>query len=52
LEDGWVPLEVMLTFKRLANLTTDPDVVVTAVEASKLIEVRTYTVAYSLLLNW
>jgi lupus La protein len=41
LEDGWVPLEVMLKFKRLSSLTTDCDVVVTALEASKLMEVRT-----------
>jgi len=39
LEDGWVPLEIMLKFKRLANLTTDADVIVTALEESKLIEV-------------
>jgi hypothetical protein len=42
LEDGWVPLEVMLKFKRLSNLTTDCDVVVTALEASELMEVRTH----------
>lgn len=40
LEDGWVPLEIMLKFKRLANLTTDADVIVTALEESKLIEVN------------
>lgn len=39
LEDGWIPLEIMLKFKRLANLTTDADVIVTALEESKLIEV-------------
>jgi lupus La protein len=41
LEDGWVPLEVILKFKRLSDLTTDSDVVVTALEASELMEVRT-----------
>jgi hypothetical protein len=51
LEDGWIPLEIMLTFKRLANLTTEPDVVVTALETSKLIEVRTCTVASSSLIQ-
>jgi lupus La protein len=44
LEDGWIPLEVMLKFKRLASLTTDPDVIVTALEASEVMEVRTCTV--------
>lgn len=39
LEDGWVPLEVILKFKRLSNLTTDCDVIVTALEASELMEV-------------
>lgn len=52
LEDGWVPLEIMLKFKRLANLTTDSDVIVTAVEESKLIEVSTCSVPYSSLINW
>ena len=42
----------MLKFKRLANLTTDADVIVTALEESKLIEVRTCTVPYSSLMNW
>lgn len=52
LEDGWIPLEIMLKFKRLANLTTDADVIVTALEESKLIEVRICTVPYSSLINW
>jgi lupus La protein len=52
LEDGWVPLEIMLKFKRLANLTTDADVIVTALEKSKLIEVSTCFVPYSSLINW
>lgn len=52
LEDGWVPLEIMLKFKRLANLTTDTDVIVTALEESKLIEVSTCSVPYSSLINW
>lgn len=41
LEDGWIPLEVMLKFKRLTDLTTDCDVIVAALEASDLVEVRT-----------
>jgi hypothetical protein len=42
LEDGWIPLEVMLKFKRLSNLTTDFDVIAAALEASELVQVRTY----------
>jgi lupus La protein len=42
LEDGWIPLEVMLKFKRLSNLTTDCDVIVTALEASNLMEVMSH----------
>jgi lupus La protein len=45
LEDGWVPLDVMLKFKRLSNLTTDCDVIVTALEASNLMEVRIHYVS-------
>jgi lupus La protein len=52
LEDGWVPIEIMLKFKRLANLTTDADVIVTALEESKLVEVSTCSVPYSSLINW
>jgi lupus La protein len=47
LGDGWVPLEVMLKFKRLSNLTTDCDVIVTALEASDLMEVRTHFILSS-----
>ncbi|XP_069698427.1 la protein homolog [Periplaneta americana] len=39
LDDGWVPLDVMLKFKRLSNLTTDCDVIVSALKASELMEV-------------
>lgn len=31
LDDGWVPLTVLLTFKRLASLTTDSEVIVDAI---------------------
>ncbi|KAK9694622.1 La domain [Popillia japonica] len=34
-DDGWVSLEVLLTFKRLASLTTDEEVIVKAIENSK-----------------
>ncbi|PSN54777.1 hypothetical protein C0J52_01995 [Blattella germanica] len=40
LEDGWVPLEVMLKFKRLSNLTTDMEVIASALAASELMEVN------------
>lgn len=33
-EEGWVPFEVLLTFKRLAALTTDIDVIVDAMHKS------------------
>lgn len=33
-EDGWVPFEVLLTFKRLAALTTDIEVIVDALHKS------------------
>lgn len=33
-EDGWVPLATMLTFKRLAALSTDPEVIVAALSKS------------------
>ncbi|XP_055836749.1 la protein homolog [Episyrphus balteatus] len=33
-EDGWVPFDVLLTFKRLAALTTDIDVIVDALHKS------------------
>ncbi|KAJ8921033.1 hypothetical protein NQ315_015829 [Exocentrus adspersus] len=40
-DEGWVPLEVLLTFKRLAALSTDTEVIAAAVEKSeiKLVEV-------------
>ncbi|KAJ8968577.1 hypothetical protein NQ314_002242 [Rhamnusium bicolor] len=40
-DEGWVTLEVLLTFKRLANLSSDPEIIVSAVEKSenKLVEV-------------
>ncbi|GLG97852.1 La protein homolog [Gryllus bimaculatus] len=41
LDDGWIPLEIMLKFQRLANLSKDLDVIVTAISKSDngLIEV-------------
>lgn len=40
-DEGWIPLEVLLTFKRLASLSSDPEVIVTAVEKaeSKLVSI-------------
>lgn len=40
-DEGWVTLEVLLTFKRLAALSTDPEVIASAIEKSenKLVEV-------------
>lgn len=38
-DDGWIPMSVMLTFQRLAKLTTDPKVVVKALFHSDLMEV-------------
>jgi len=32
--DGWIPMETMMTFKRLASLSKDPDHVMTALEKS------------------
>lgn len=34
-DEGWIPLDVLLTFKRLASLSTDPEVIVKAVEKSE-----------------
>lgn len=34
-EDGWVPLEVMLKFKRLANISDDAKVIAEALEKSE-----------------
>jgi len=33
-DDGWVPLATMLSFKRLAALSTDPEVIIAAVNKS------------------
>lgn len=40
-DDGWIPLDVLLTFKRLANLSSDQEVIAKAVEKSEsgLVEV-------------
>lgn len=34
-DEGWVPVEVLLTFKRLASLSEDPAVIAAAVEKSE-----------------
>ena len=39
LDDGWVPLTVMLKFKMLASLTKDIDVILKSLENNELIEV-------------
>lgn len=33
--DGWIPVDVLLTFNRLANLSKDPEVITNAVEKSE-----------------
>lgn len=39
LDNGWIPLTVMLNFNMLATMTTNCDVIVKALESSELIEV-------------
>lgn len=39
LDDGWVPMSVMLNFKMLASMTKDVDVILKALEKGELIEV-------------
>lgn len=39
LDEGWIPLSVMLNFNMLASMTTDSEVIVKALESSELIEV-------------
>lgn len=34
-DEGWVTLEVLTTFKRLANLTTDVEAIANAIEKSE-----------------
>uniref|UniRef100_A0A0M3HTZ3 Lupus La protein n=2 Tax=Ascaris TaxID=6251 RepID=A0A0M3HTZ3_ASCLU len=38
-DDGWVPLSTMIKFNRLAQMSTDVDVIAEALKHSKLIEV-------------
>ena len=38
--DGWVSIETMLKFNRLASLTKDPGFILTTLTLSKIIEVR------------
>lgn len=39
LDDGWVPMSVMLTFKMLASMSKDVDVILKAIESSDLMEI-------------
>lgn len=39
LDDGWVPMSIMLNFKMLASMSTDTDVILKALESSELIEI-------------
>ncbi|XP_053975015.1 la protein homolog [Hylaeus volcanicus] len=39
LDEGWVPMSVMLKFKMLASMSQDVDVILKALESSELIEV-------------
>lgn len=39
LDDGWVPMTVMLNFKQLINLSNNIDVILKALEASDLMEI-------------
>lgn len=34
-DDGWITLEILLTFNRLANLSKDPEVIVNAIKKSE-----------------
>jgi len=40
-EGGWVSLDIMLKFQRLAHITTDQDVILEAIKDSKLLEANT-----------
>ncbi|XP_066586347.1 la protein homolog [Prorops nasuta] len=39
LDDGWIPMSIMLKFKLLSSLSTDVDVILKALETSDLIEI-------------
>ncbi|OAD55778.1 La protein like protein [Eufriesea mexicana] len=39
LDDGWVPMTVMLNFKMLASMSQDTDVILKAIESSELMEI-------------
>lgn len=39
LDDGWVPMTVMLNFKMLASMSQDSDVILKAIESSELMEI-------------
>jgi len=38
-KDGWIPLETMVKFKRLAVLTTDPEVIENSLKDSEIIQI-------------
>lgn len=39
LDEGWIPMSVMLNFKMLASLSTDIDVILQSLEDSELMEI-------------
>lgn len=39
LDEGWIPMTVMLNFKALVAISSDPDVILKAVETSDLMEI-------------
>lgn len=39
LDEGWIPMNVLLKFKMLASMTTDPEVIVKSLADSELMEV-------------
>ncbi|XP_043273377.1 la protein homolog [Venturia canescens] len=39
LDEGWIPMTVMLNFKLLASMSKDPEVILNALESSELIEI-------------
>lgn len=39
LDDGWIPMTVMLNFKMLTSMSTDTDVILKAIESSDMMEI-------------
>lgn len=39
LDEGWVPMTIMLNFKMLASMSTDADVILKAIESSDIMEI-------------